>query len=142
MYTPEKFQLCIDSISPSSNVLNLHYGGPEIPLPTRQCQGSEAVKEVIDFYGADFSPPDSLETQLTLLHTNLESPTDLFSVFSYLKSLSSAEKMFYTEVMKVVKLILIMPANNATSERSFSALHRLKTWLRTTTTQLGEAELV
>lgn len=28
-----------------------------------------------------------------------------------------------------------MPATNAVSERSFSALRRLKTWLRTTTTQ-------
>ena len=36
------------------------------------------MKEVIDFYGADFSHPDRLEMQLTLLHTNLESPTDLF----------------------------------------------------------------
>lgn len=107
----------------------------ETILTTQQCQGSETVKEVIDFYGADFSHPDRLETQLTLLHTNLKLPTDLFSVFSYLKSLSSAEKLFYTEVMKVVKLILVMPATNATSERSFSALRRLKTWLRSTTTQ-------
>ena len=34
-----------------------------------------------------------------------------------------------------MKLILVMPATNATSERSFSALRRLKTWLRTTTSQ-------
>ena len=32
-------------------------------------------------------------------------------------------------------LILVMPATNATSERSFSALCRLKTWLRATDTQ-------
>ena len=105
----------------------------ETILTSQQSQVSEAVKEVIDFY--DYSHPDRLETQLTLLHTNLESYTDLLSVFSYLKSLSSAEKVFYTEVIKVVKLILVMPATNATSERSFSALRRLKTWLRTTTTQ-------
>ena len=76
---------------------------------------------------------------LTLLQTNLESPTDLFSIFSYLKSLVSAEKMFYTEVMKVMKvmkLFLVMLATNAMTERSFSALRRLKTWLRTTTVQL------
>ena len=98
-------------------------------------QESEVVKEVMKFYGADFSHPDRLETQLTLLHTSLESPTDLMSIITYLKSLSSVEKHFFTEVIKVVKLILVMPATNATSERSFSALRRLKTWLRTTTTQ-------
>ena len=40
------------------------------------------------------------------------------------------------EVIKVVKLILVMPATNAVSERSFSALHMLKTWLHTTTVQV------
>ena len=50
----------------------------ETILTTQQCQGSDTVKEVIDFYVADFSHPDRLEMQLTLLHTNLESPTDLF----------------------------------------------------------------
>ena len=59
----------------------------ETILTSQQCQVSEAVKEVIDFYGADYSHPDRLETQLTLLHTNLVSSTDLVSVFSYLKSL-------------------------------------------------------
>ena len=29
-----------------------------------------------------------------------------------------------------------MPATNATSERSFSALRRVKTWLRSTTSQV------
>ena len=32
-------------------------------------------------------------------------------------------------------LILVMPATNAVSERSFSALRRVKTWLRTITGQ-------
>ena len=34
-----------------------------------------------------------------------------------------------------MKLILVMPATKATSERIFSAIRRLKTWLRTTTSQ-------
>ena len=65
----------------------------ETVLTSQHCQRSELVKEVIDFYGVDFSHPDCLVTQLTLLHTNLKSPTDLLSIFSYLKSFSSAEKM-------------------------------------------------
>ena len=36
------------------------------------------------------------------------------------------------EVCTVLKLILVMPASNATSERSFSALRRIKTYLRST----------
>ena len=40
--------------------------------------------------------------------------------------LMESRKLLLSEVRKVVKLILIMPASNATSERSFSALHRVK----------------
>ena len=36
------------------------------------------------------------------------------------------------QVVTILKLILIMPAINATSERSFSALRRVKTYLRST----------
>ena len=35
-----------------------------------------------------------------------------------------------SEVVKLVSLILVMPATNATSERSFSAMRRVKTYLR------------
>ena len=38
-------------------------------------------------------------------------------------------------MVKILKLVLVMPATNATSERSFSALQRVKTYLRGTMTQ-------
>ena len=38
-------------------------------------------------------------------------------------------KSLTSEVVKLVKLILVLPATNATSERSFSALRRVKTFL-------------
>ena len=47
-------------------------------------------------------------------------------------TLTSQQKEYFSEVTKILKLILLMPATNVTSERSFSALRRLKTWLRTT----------
>ena len=37
------------------------------------------------------------------------------------------------EVTKLAKLLIVLPATNATSERSFSALKRIKTYLRSTT---------
>ena len=48
---------------------------------------------------------------------------------------NTSQKEYFCEVVKLVKLILVMPVTNAQSERSFSALRRLKTWLRTTTSQ-------
>ena len=40
-----------------------------------------------------------------------------------------------SEVSKLVRLLLVMPATNAQSERSFSAVRRLKTYLRSSMTQ-------
>jgi len=41
----------------------------------------------------------------------------------------------YNEVEKLIRLLLVSPAASAEAERSFSALRRLKTWLRSTMTQ-------
>ena len=56
-------------------------------------------------------------------------------VVRVLGNLSAAEKVAFFGVLAVMKLLLVMPATNATSERSFSALRRIKTYLRTTMTQ-------
>ena len=52
-----------------------------------------------------------------------------------LAELSTAEKVAFSGVLTAVKLLLVMPATNATSERSFSAIRRVKTYHRTTMTQ-------
>ena len=49
--------------------------------------------------------------------------------------MTAAQRTFFCEVWKVAHLVLIMPATNAASERSFSALRRLKTYLRSTMQQ-------
>ena len=41
----------------------------------------------------------------------------------------------YSQVVVLVTLILVMPATNATSERSFSALRHVKSYLRSTISQ-------
>ena len=111
----------------------------EILLTTVDSQlQSELLKEVVEFYHSDFGSQGLIQTQLTLLHANStkESPLEsLQSIITYLQTLTSAQKEFYSEIIKIVTLILVMPATNAVSERSFSALRRLKTWLRTTMTE-------
>ena len=88
----------------------------------------EAFKEITSFYGAVDLNSDRRKTQLHALHTSSASPlVDLDAVIDYLKTRNSVEKEYYCEVMKVARLILVMPATNAVSERSFSALCWLKT---------------
>ena len=93
--------------------------------PTAQL--SEAIKEVVEFLGADFNHPDMVcQTQLKVIHTSTEkSLTGLDSIVTDLNSLGNAEKVFFSKVIKAVKIILVMPATNALRERSFSALRRL-----------------
>lgn len=42
----------------------------------------------------------------------------------------------FDQVESLVRLLLVIPVSSAEAERSFSALRRLKTWLRTTMTQV------
>ena len=109
---------------------------------------SEHYKEdfdfIISFYGSDFKA-SLLKVQLELLHTlfmekvtdeelNLSSVT-MHDIIECIKSLSTAQRSMISEVITLVDLLLVMPASNATSERSFSALRRIKSYLRSTMTQ-------
>ena len=44
-------------------------------------------------------------------------------------------RAMFPETIKLANLLAVVPASSATAERSFSCLRRLKTWLRSTTTQ-------
>ena len=92
------------------------------------------MEEIIPFYEGDINK-DLLQAQLITLGT-VKSITNLQTTITFLKSLNETEKEYYSEVIKVAKLILVMPATNAISERSFSALRTTKTWLHSTINQL------
>ncbi len=53
----------------------------------------------------------------------------------YFLSLSQGQRLLVPQVVALLQFILIIPATNATSERSFSALRLLKSYLRTTPLQ-------
>ena len=44
-------------------------------------------------------------------------------------------RAIYSEIVTLVIILLVIPAANATSERTFSALRRVKTYLKSTMTQ-------
>lgn len=63
-----------------------------------------------------------------------ESPT-LSDVICTVKKMTKADRKYNSELIVVYELLMVMPATNAVSERSFSALRRVKTYLRCTMTQ-------
>ena len=62
----------------------------------------------------------------------------LREAIDYLKSLSDGQKQFFHQVCRIAQLILVIPSTNAASERSFSVLKRIKSYLRST---MGQGRL-
>ena len=101
----------------------LHYSESDDKVFCHTC-----VKAVRDF---KMSSKNAEESFLTRGYNNWKAATDAF------RKHESRNCILYRPLQKtsvqvctVLKLILIMPATNATSERSFSALRRVKTYLR------------
>ncbi len=59
----------------------------------------------------------------------------IFQVSQTFASFSKETKALLSEVEKMLHIILVIPASNATAERSFSTLRRLKDWLRSSMLQ-------
>ena len=93
---------------------------------------------VLNLYKDDFVP-SRLRAQLELLSTYFNSdeqkPT-LLDIREHFALASPAMRSLMSEICTLLKLILVIPATNAVSERSASALRRLKTYLRSTMSQL------
>ena len=58
-----------------------------------------------------------------------KNPDTFSDVKEFLINFGEAHSVL-SEVVKLVKMVLVMPATNATNERSFSSLKRVKTYLR------------
>ena len=99
---------------------------------------SKEVEAVTDFYDSDFER-FNLESQLQLLHQiglkfkeRNHKRLTIQDVYTLMQKLPRAHKNMILEALTLMKLILVLPATNAVSERSFSALKRLKTACRST----------
>ena len=77
------------------------------------------------------------DLQLQLQHFQRKRPVkSVEEVVAILRKMKPEVRGEYVEVERLVHLFLVSPASSVEAERSFSALHRLKTWLRSTTTQV------
>ena len=100
---------------------------------------SEQFEVVCSFLGNDIDNR-LLQIQLGTFSVHLKtsisySVADINTIKDFFKNLSPPQREVLSEVVKVIRIILVAPATNAVSERSGSALRRVKTWLRTTMSQ-------
>ena len=94
----------------------------------------EELDNVCETFGDDLDK-DELTAQLEVMRVCSEEPIDnAKELVSFLQSLNAGRKRLMPQVVVLAKLLLVMPATNAVSERSFSALKRVKTYMRATTT--------
>ena len=93
------------------------------------------LQDVCDFYGQDLDQ-SRLSVQLQILAQEMSGGNKkLSAVVQHFKSLSVSKLALMSEVGLLLKLILVMPATNAVSERTFSAMRRVKNYLRSSSTE-------
>ena len=114
-------------------------------LLIKVCQGKPCDDEltfVCTFYKEDLDQ-HQLQAQLPLLHSmvneklqNEGNELNIPFIVKTISELSTAQRVCISQVTVLARLLLVMPATNTSSERLFSALRRVKTYLRSTMTQL------
>jgi hypothetical protein len=62
-------------------------------------------------------------------------PESVYEWAEYFAAQPSTVRQLFSETVKIIQLLLVVPATAAAAERTFSSLRRLKTWLRQTMTQ-------
>ena len=117
---------------------------PETPADDYRVKFFEALYLVINCIEDRFNQKDYHiyaicdKIQLQLLPSVM---TDNININSFkeirnqVKLLSSAKKALISDFIKLLKLLVVIPATNAVSERSFSAMRRLYTYTRTNMSQ-------
>ena len=145
----EALDLVIEAINSRFNQpgYNIYCNVEDIVLiACRECLYGTVLKNVYDFYKDDISKMQ-LQAQLPLLQAlfSEEKNQSELSINDFIKSLSqlfSAQRLAFINVWVLMKMLLVMPATNASSEHPFSGLRRIKTYLRTTITQKRLNDLI
>ena len=95
----------------------------------------EEFKKVTGFYRDDFDI-ELLQVQLKTVPSIIgtviaDDPFETFQdVRKAVQKLRKPVRFLINEFLKVLKLIIVMPATNAVGERSFNAMRRILTYLR------------
>ena len=89
---------------------------------------SEFDFQIVSSFYKDYFQPELLHSQLCLFNTEFQhfnkssrAPI-IIDLIEYFSTFTNAQKILLSQVVLAIKLLLIMPAKTATSERSFSAV--------------------
>ena len=85
---------------------------------------------------------DKIQLEMSLFRQLENIPTEFLEFVQFFQNLNSDVHKMLPEIKKLIKLLLVVPSSTASAERSFSMLRRLKTYLRSTMTQVRLNSLV
>ena len=85
------------------------------------------LKKILGFYNNERShnfDEDILKTQLQIFFKNfpLKEQLSIIDIENYFKGMEPSSKKLLSEVGKILVLVLLLPATNASSERKFSKM--------------------
>lgn len=89
----------------------------------------ENVKEVCSHFGDDLDEP-RFKNQLSVLSDIVEGVSPSLRVIQEAILSFNTTSTLFSEVLKLLKLLFVLPASTASAERSFTSLRRHKTYLR------------
>ena len=87
----------------------------------------EILSEVFEHFGDDLQR-DELTTELGMLKNAMVGAA--YSIDNMKEKIRKYQELF-PQISRLLQLLLVMPATSATSERSFSSLRHIKTYLKT-----------
>ena len=139
----EALDLLVNGIKDRFNQLGYKVYSSLEALLVKSSNGKKCDEElqfVKDFYKDDFNT-EQLSMQLQFMSCNLpqllqeDAFHDFSSMIGFLREFSGSQRSLIPEVCRFTSLILVMQATNTVSERSFSSLRRVKSYLRATMSQ-------
>ena len=78
---------------------------------------------------------ERLKIQLPMFKLQYNDCSTIKEIIATMRIMVPEVKSIFSEIIAVTRLFLIFPVSSCESERSFSCLRRLKSWLRSTMTQ-------
>lgn len=102
-----------------------------------ELDNNNEILELIDFYkdSDDLSEPDIVIAEIKMWKNVLKRTEVDKKPKTVIQYLQFCDEDLFPNVNKLLKLLCILPVTTCTSERSFSSLRRLKTYLRSTVSE-------
>ena len=105
-------------------------------IPSIICNSKEYesldLDDLIKQYNDDLPNPDVVDLELQLWKRKWLDVTEEHRPDSLAKAIKECDKLKFPNVFTLIKIGCTLPVTSAECERSFSAMRRLRTWLRST----------